>query len=310
MEKFSVKAVVRLTGINQNTLRGWERRYGAISPDRDNEGRRSYGLKDIERIKILLSLVKEGHAIGKISKLPNNTLKKLLKNSLSPVASELNASSPKTKFFLNEMISALQNFELENLNLVLQKTRFELSSKEIIINLIMPLMEQVGHLVYDNKISISQEHLLSSLIRDFLGNLNQSLSPYDFVSREKTKSIILTTREGDIHEFGILMSSILCNLYRFRTYYLGPNMPVEDLIEAVNQLKVDFIVLGFMRLPKDREIISAEAYLKELDRRLPRRVTICFGGSQSIDTSNLNSERVYLNFKSLSEIDLFLSEQL
>jgi methanogenic corrinoid protein MtbC1 len=310
MEKFGVKSVVRLTGINENTLRGWERRYNAISPERDIEGHRCYSSKDIERIKMLWSLVKEGHAIGKISQLPNISLKKLLRKSLSPAASELNATSPKTQLFLSEIINALENFELESLNQVLQKARFEMSSKEIIINLITPLLEQVGQLVYDNRISISQEHLLSSLMRDFLGNLNQSLSPYDFVSREKAGSVILTTREGDIHEFGILMSSILCNLYRFRTYYLGPNMPVNELIEAVTQLKVDYVVLGLMKLPKDRDIFSAENYLRVLDKNLPRQVTICFGGSQDFDSALLKSERVFVKFKSLSDIDVFLSERV
>jgi MerR family transcriptional regulator, light-induced transcriptional regulator len=309
MESFSVKAVVRLTGINENTLRGWERRYGAIDPARDEEGRRLYSAKDIERIKLLWSLVKEGHTIGKISSLPDAALKKLLKKSLSPAAPELMASAPKTQHLLSEIIFALEAFDLGTLNQVLHKARFELSSKEIIINLIRPLMEQVGKNVYDNRLTISQEHLLSSLLRDFLGNLNQSLSPYDFASRANAKSIILTTREGDMHEFGILMSSILCNLYRFKTYYLGPNMPVEDLIDAATQLKVNTIVLGIMRLPKDREIIGPEKFLKELDQRLPRQVTICYGGSFEVNTDNLKSERVFVKFHSLGELDLYLSEQ-
>lgn len=308
MERFGVKAVVRLTGINENTLRGWERRYAAVTPERDEDGNRSYALKDIERIKILWSLVKEGHPIGKVAQVSTANLKKLLKKSLSPVAPRLNASSTKTQLYLFDIIAALEDFELEKLNLVLQKARFEISSKEIIINLVRPLLDQVGRLVYDNKISISQEHLLSSLLRDFLGNLNQSLSPYDYASRKTAKSIILTTREGDIHEFGIFMSSILCNLYRFRTYYLGPNMPVDDLIDAVTQLKVNYIVLGLMRLPKDRETVGAEIYLRELDQRLPRQVTICYGGSHEIDTSVFNSERLFVKFNNLDEIDHFLSE--
>lgn len=310
MESFSVKAVVKLTGINENTLRGWERRYGAVEPQRDDDGHRSYSTKDIERIKILWSLVKEGHSIGKISQLPNANLKKLLKTSLSPAAPELNADSTKTQFFQSEIISCLEEFKLHHLNQVLQKARFELNSKEIVINLIRPLLQQVGVLVHDGKITISQEHLLSSLLRDFLGNLNQSLSPYDLSGKEKSKSVILTTREGDVHEFGILMSSILCNLYRFKTYYLGPNMPVDCLIEAVIHLKIDYMVLGVMRLPAERDMIAPEFFLRELDRRLPRQVTICYGGSQDVDTDRFRSERIFKKFTSLSELDTFLSEQI
>ena len=310
METFSVKAVVKLTGINENTLRGWERRYGAITPERDQDGKRSYSSKEVERIKILWALVKEGHAIGKIANYPTVKLKKLLKTSLSPAAPDLNATSLKNQLLLNEMIKALRSFNLESLNQVLQKARFELSSKDIVFNLVRPLMEQVGQLVNEGNLSIAQEHLLSSLLRDFLGNLHQSLAPYDFSSHGKLKSMILTTREGDIHEFGILMSSILCNLYRFKTYYLGPNMPLDDLVDSALQLKVNTIILGVMQIPKTHEIISAQDYIRELDRRLPREVTICFGGSQNIDTEKFRSERIFVKFNDLSQLDVFLSQEL
>lgn len=307
MDKFSVKAVVRLTGLNENTLRAWERRYHVVRPGRDSAGHRLYNSKDVERLQLLTSLVKEGHAIGRLAPLPTGALKKMIKSSLSPQATELKASEGKTQAHLREIIQSLQKFDLQRLNQTLQRARFEMGQKEIIMNLVRPLLGEVGMMVNSKKISISQEHLLSSLLRDFLGNMHQSLSPYDFSSRDAAKRVMLTTREGDLHEFSILMSAILSNLYHCKTYYLGPSMPVVDLAEAVTQLRIDTLILGAMPLPADKEVISITDYLKALDRSLPRSVTFCIGGAKGMNTSFLRQDRHVILVSSLAEMDQFLS---
>jgi len=307
LENISVKALVRLVGINENTLRAWERRYNAVQPERDAEGHRLYSKKDVERIRLLWALVKEGHAIGKIAGLPTNGLKKLLSRSLSPEAVELPDQLASKKAFLPDMVKALGKFDLEKLNQVLLRARFELSTKEIVLNLIRPLLVEVGELVHLDKLSITQEHLLSALLRDYLGNIHQSLSPYDLSSRAGSPGVILTTREGDMHEFGILCASILCHLYRLRTYYLGPNMPVEDLIEAVEALKVDYLVLGVTALPPNRDPVSPHEFLNRLDRGLPRKVSFCLGGSVEREKLKLKKDRQLFFIRNFEELDRMLS---
>ena len=307
MDNINFKALIRLIGINENTLRAWERRYQAVTPKRNDKGHRMYSTKEVERVKILWALVKEGHNIGRIAELPTSSLKKMLGSSLAPEMSALTAALPKTEKFLNEIIAALEKFNLEKLHLSLQRARFELSSKEIVINLVRPLLVRVGQLILEGKLTITQEHILSALLRDYLGILFQSLTPYDFSSRTQFKTVILTTREGDIHEFGIMLAGILCNLYRLKTYYLGPNMPLEDLIQASTQLKADYIILGLMSLPAKREIISAQEYISELDRKLPRRVSFCLGGSETMNLRKLSSDRELIVFHDLDGLDHFLS---
>lgn len=298
---------MRLVGINENTLRAWERRYNAVEPRRDDEGHRLYSQKDVERIRLLWALVKEGHGIGKIANLPSSNLKKLLARSLSPDAAELPSQIATKEVFLSEMVKALGKFDLEKLNQTLLRARFELSTKEIVLNVIRPLLKEVGELVHVGKLSITQEHLLSALLRDYLGNIQQSLAPYDFSSRTGAPGIMLTTREGDMHEFGILCASILCHLYRLRTYYLGPNMPVQDLVEAVETLKVDYLVLGLTGLPSNREPVSPHEFLSALDKELPRRVTFCLGGFVDAEKLELKKDRQMFSIRSFEELDRMLS---
>ncbi len=308
MKTMNTKALVRLVGINENTLKAWERRYKAVAPTRDEEGHRQYSPKDVERIRLLLALVREGHAIRKLAELSNKALKAMLANSLAPETPRLAPKPARAHGPLDEMLRALKRFDLERLNSLLHKSRFDLSNKGIVMNLVRPLLMEVGKLVHAGEFSVAQEHLLSSLLRDYLGQLHQSLTPYDFSSRAGAKAIALTTREGDNHEFGILMSSILANLYRYRTYYFGPSMPLTDLQAALERIKPDYLVLGMTALPKEKEAVSAADYVAALDARLPRKVTFCLGGGPAMNLGSARSERLVLRFSELEELDQFLAD--
>lgn len=120
---------------------------------------------------------------------------------------------------------------------------------------------------------------------------------------------MLTTREGDLHEFNVLMAAILSNVYKFQTYYLGPNMPADELVQGCQRLRADFLVLGFTHLPPEREIISPEKYLAQLDRNLPRNVTFCFGGGGENATRVISRERNVVKLNGLDDLDRFFADQ-
>lgn len=308
MENLNVKAIVQLIGINENTLRGWERRYGAVSPNRDDEGRRTYSAKDFERIQCLWELVQKGHSIGRLAPLSTTKLKSMLSEHPQEKIQASGQQNDVVNIILKQMVKDLENFDLEKLYAHLQKARFEVSSKEIVLHLILPLMREVGILVIENKMSIANEHILSSLLRDYLGSIYQSLSPYNLSARQMSKCVILTSREGDIHEFGILLSAIISNLHRLKSIYLGPNMPVDDLIESCQQFKNDYLVLSLMKLPAQRELVSSFDYLKKLDQKVPKKITFILGGSDLVDLKKLSSSRRIIQLKDLSELDLFFQQ--
>ena len=307
MENMNVKALVKLIGINENTLRGWERRYNAVTPLRAEDGRRLYSGKDVQRIKYLWELVKQGHSIGQIATLPTSKLKKIIEGQETFKSESLEVSS-KPSPYLDEMILALEKFDLEKVNSILQKAKFSESPKDIIMKLVQPILLKVGGLVLSGGLSIAQEHLLSALLRDYLGSIFQSLSPYAHSSRSSSKNVLLTTREGDLHEFGILLSAILTTVHSYRTHYLGPNMPVNDLAVACQQFKVDILVLGLMKLPKARDIVPAQEYLHTLDLLLPKKISICIGGSQNVDITLLKTTRKIILVSDFNELDEYLEK--
>ncbi|MGZ8250535.1 MerR family transcriptional regulator [Methylomagnum sp.] len=76
---FAIGAVSRLTHIPVDTLRAWERRYGAITPRRTADNRRSYTRADIDRLILVRQLVAQGHAVGSVIHLPDESLRERLR---------------------------------------------------------------------------------------------------------------------------------------------------------------------------------------------------------------------------------------
>jgi DNA-binding transcriptional MerR regulator len=85
---FSIGAVSRLTGIPVHTLRAWERRYGAVSPERQEGGGRLYRRQDITRLNLIKHLTESGHAVSTVAQLPMAALRERARDLAPETAAE------------------------------------------------------------------------------------------------------------------------------------------------------------------------------------------------------------------------------
>ena len=69
--------VARRTGLSAHVIRIWEKRYGAVKPERTPTNRRVYSEDQIERLDLLCRVTQAGHSIGHVAKLPTESLRKL-----------------------------------------------------------------------------------------------------------------------------------------------------------------------------------------------------------------------------------------
>lgn len=76
---FRIGMVARLSGVPAATIRMWERRYGAVDPQRAPRGGRLYTGADVARLSLLRELTERGHAIGTIARLGNDELHERLR---------------------------------------------------------------------------------------------------------------------------------------------------------------------------------------------------------------------------------------
>ncbi len=57
---YSIGAVARMLGIPTSTLRGWEERYGIVTPDRSQGSQRLYSRNEIEQLRFIKSQIESG----------------------------------------------------------------------------------------------------------------------------------------------------------------------------------------------------------------------------------------------------------
>ncbi len=76
---YRIGAVSRLTSIPTGTIRVWERRYGVVEPGRSEGGFRLYSHRDVERLRVIKSLIENGETISGLANLSLDQLKQRLR---------------------------------------------------------------------------------------------------------------------------------------------------------------------------------------------------------------------------------------
>jgi DNA-binding transcriptional MerR regulator len=77
MDRLTIGAVSRLTGIPTHTLRKWESRHNIVEPKRSESGRRFYNDDHVARLGLVKRLMREGHSLAELSKLNTDELSEL-----------------------------------------------------------------------------------------------------------------------------------------------------------------------------------------------------------------------------------------
>ena len=77
---FNIQMAAELSGLSAHTIRAWEKRYQALTPERAENGRRLYSNREVERLTVLSQLTRLGSSIGQIARLPDEELNEIYLN--------------------------------------------------------------------------------------------------------------------------------------------------------------------------------------------------------------------------------------
>ena len=163
-------------------------------------------------------------------------------------------------------------------------------------------MHEVEKMYLDGKFSITQEHIISTIIRYQLSQINLPDSD------NYTDCFIIATPEGNLHELPIQIADILCQLNRISTYYLGAGHPAVCLSEAVNELKSKTIVLGVVSSDKwdyEKNIIP---FLKLMDKNLTQKLKIILGGGWKLNFPEFKHIEDILLVNGFEDFDYMLTK--
>lgn len=295
-KNLSITVISKGSGISTPTLRVWEKRYKAFTPSRDDAGQRLYSENDLLKAKLIAALIEKGHSISSVAKLSVPELRQYLETGKD------NLLRSPSKSEIKKLLTSLNNFDIDGLVSEVQFQRTSVGAKEFIFKIVLPVMQQIGELVAKNKLSVTQEHIVSSIIRD---QLSKIVLPNNGESSEK---FVLATPEGNLHELAILIADILCKIGRVPTHYLGAAHPAQCLGEAVSALKCQTIVLGVISSDQWNYEKSMTSYLTTLDKSLKSKVRVVLGGGWELAFPKFKNIKEVKIIKNFEDFDQFLTE--
>ncbi|WP_373494285.1 B12-binding domain-containing protein [Aquiflexum sp.] len=99
---------------------------------------------------------------------------------------------------------------------------------------------EVGLLWQCNKITVAHEHYCTAATQQIMSGLYHHI----FSATRKGKTLVACSITGELHELGIRMVTDFFEMEGWDTYYLGANMPDNQLQEALTEYKADVLALS------------------------------------------------------------------
>lgn len=266
----SINAVARRTGLTAHVIRIWEKRYGAVEPERTDTNRRLYSEEQIERLNLLREMTHAGHSIGHIAALPTEKLRKLAAESPG-AESQRSLSQPLTSpSYLDESIAAVKALDSVALDATLKRAALALGSQGLLQRVVAPLAQMIGDLWRDGTITAAHEHFASVVIRIFLGHAAKPFS-----GSENAPVVVVATPTGQLHELGALIVGAAASNLGWQVTYLGASLPAAEIAGAAKQNRARAVALSLVYPEDDSRLEGELVRLREL---LPSEVALLVGG--------------------------------
>lgn len=266
-----IGVVTARTGLTQDLLRAWEKRYDAVVPGRGPTGRRLYSDGDIEKLRLLKALVASGRRISDVAGLSTPELLELAREDASET---VQPPAPDSRVlggdYLDEALDALEQFDRTKLQKALSEAAIDYSSPELRRRVIVPLLQAIGDRWQEGSLRIAHEHLASAIVRTFMAGLMNKTSALPSSPR-----IIITTPAGQRHELGAMLVAGVAEDYGWDVVYLGPDLPAEEIAAAVRQIQPRAVAMSIVYKNGD---IHLQEELRKLTEYLQSEVPVFVGG--------------------------------
>lgn len=258
----TIGAVERETGLQKDTLRVWERRYGFPKPARDDAGERLYTLEDVTRLRLIRRLMDQGHRPGRLMAADDASLHLLLDRERATCPS---CPPP------DGVMDAIRNHDVDALRRLLQHALRERGLHGLVADVIAPLNVQIGEAWLRGDLGVPDEHFYTEQMQTFLRGTLAGQPRSDRPPR-----VVLTTLPEEEHALGLLMAETLLSAEGAQCCSLGPRMPLADICRSAHTVGADVVALSFSAAFPARRAVSG---VKALREALPPSVELWVGGA-------------------------------
>tara|TARA_B100001093_G_C26860315_1_gene1029846 strand:- start:14706 stop:15593 length:888 start_codon:yes stop_codon:yes gene_type:complete len=290
MTTYNIDQFSKITNIPKLNLRTWENRYSYLIPLRTETNIRVYSDDLLVRGINTKFLLENGYKISKVSKMSDHEIQ----IAIERIGLSEN-KDVKVSYYLNNFIISAINFDEYKFNRLFIKALNEFDFILFYKVIILPLLHRVGLLWLTNKMSPSQEHFLSELIKQKLYTLIDRTA----VSNSVKEKWLLFLPENEFHEIGLLFAKYILSLKEYKVLYLGDNLPIDTLSGVAEKHKVDNVLLFLLA---NYSIKNAENHLQKLSNIFPQSKIYVVTPNKKLNTPEQKKSNIIL----VHDLDTFI----
>ncbi len=294
-----IAVVAERTGLSQDVLRIWERRYGAVRPQRAAGGRRLYTDADIERLGLLHAATRAGRSIGQVAPMSTDALLALVGED-----AEARARSVRTMIgtsdaaaLVETALALTQSLNAPALDERLRRGAAFVGLPAFVESVAAPLLRRIGEEWHAGRLSPAHEHLASSVLHDIIVETMRA-----FPRRDGARGVLVATPAGERHSIGAALVGAAAAVAGWNVLYLGADLPALDIADAARAAGVHMVAVSIVYVD-DRDRVMRE--MRALRSRLAPEITLVAGGAGA---SALAAELLAMGVRVESGVPGLLSE--
>ena len=299
---YPIRYTAQRTQLSPHVIRAWEKRYQAVVPQRSAKNRRLYSEENIQRLQLLKKVTEAGHSISQVAVLDTSELIDLARQEnigLSRQSEKMARTTPPVAAgdYHSKCLDAIHRLDPNVLESMYDQAVIDLTRPALLRDLIIPLFEEIGSLWRKGALKIVNEHLATTVTRNFLVNLLRAAEITDSAPR-----ILIATPVGQWHDIGALIVALTAADHGWQPIYCGPNLPAEEIASGVKQSAARGVAISITHLLDHHPLVEE---LRKLRRYLGKDLAIFVGGRAVGDNLQILTE---VNARYIVEMDQFGQE--
>ena len=223
-DRWRIKEFAARVGVQEPTLRAWERRYDLLDPERSSGGYRLYTSVDERRVRAMQAHMARGLAAAQAAEL-----------AVSESAREIVAPTQPAAL-VEALVDAARDFDATRFDSLLDAGlgRGMIAG---IRDVVLPVLVEIGLRWERNELTVGHEHFASHLIERRL------LSMASGWDAGRGPLALLACPSGERHTLGLVCFGLALADRGWRIAYLGADTPVDQIADMSASLDPAVVVL-------------------------------------------------------------------
>ncbi len=244
MAIYSIRDLEKLTGIKAHTIRIWEQRYRLVSPARTETNIRYYTDENLRHLFNVALLNRYGYKISKLAKMQPAEIAarvaEIAENNTSPNAQ------------VDALTLAMIDLDEVAFDRIFSTYHQDHGFERTMLELVYPFLDKLNVLWLTHSVSPAHEKFISNLIRR---KLMCAIDRQEVDPLKHGATFLLYLPEGESQERTLLFMHYLLRSRHHKVVYLGANTSLNDLRDACQPLKPDY-VFTILQEPLARQSIQ------------------------------------------------------